>query len=199
MRPLVRILASIGVSANQITVIACGLSAAAGVFLLTTHNPRLFILLPVVMLVRMALNAADGMLAREFGQATSLGVYLNELTDVVSDTFLYLPSAHLRGCSPFWIWNVVVLSVISEMAGTVAVMANARRRYDGPMGKSDRALIVGGLALWAGIAGGLPAPVASFFPKAMVVLLGLTVVNRVRAGFVEAAVRPNEANKYAAI
>jgi len=198
LRPLVGALASIGVSANQITVFACVLSVASGVFLLTSHNPRLFIPLPAVLLVRMALNAADGMLAREFGQTTTLGVYLNELTDVISDTFLYLPFAHLSGCSPFWIWNVVVLSVISEMAGTVAVMAAASRRYDGPMGKSDRALIVGGLALWAGIAGGLPAPVASFFPKAMVVLLGLTVVNRVRAGLREAAVRPSEENAYAA-
>jgi alpha-beta hydrolase superfamily lysophospholipase/phosphatidylglycerophosphate synthase len=185
LRPLVRGLAGIGVRANQVTVFACVLSVALGVFLLTSQDPHLFALLPAVLLVRMALNAADGMLAREFGQATRLGAYLNELTDVVSDTFLYLPFAHLRGFRPFWIWNVVVLAVISEMAGTVAVMAGASRRYDGPMGKSDRALVFGAMGVWVGIAGGLPAPVASFFPKAMVVLLALTVVNRVRQGLRE--------------
>ena len=185
LRPLVGRLAALGIRANQVTAFACVLSVACGIFLLASHDPRWFALLPAVLLFRMALNAADGMLAREFGQQTRLGVYLNELTDVVSDAFLYLPLAHLRGCSPFWIWNVVVLSVISEMAGTVAVMAGASRRYDGPMGKSDRALIVGALGLWAGVAGGLPKPVAWLFPKIMAALLVLTITNRVRMGLSE--------------
>ncbi len=181
-----------GVRANQVTVFTCVISVAFGVLLLTSQNPHLFVLLPIVLLVRMALNAADGMLAREFSQETRLGVYLNELADVVSDTFLYLPFAHLRGFSPFWIWNVVVLAVISEMAGTVAVMAGASRRYDGPMGKSDRALIFGALGLWAGLAGGLPVPVGLLFPRVMVALLALTVVNRVRNGLQETSQKEHE-------
>jgi CDP-diacylglycerol--glycerol-3-phosphate 3-phosphatidyltransferase len=185
LRPFVGRMAGLGVSANQVTVFACLLSMASGVFLLTTHDPRLFVLLPAVLLVRMALNAADGMLAREFGQITRLGVFLNELADVISDTFLYLPLAHVPGVSAFWIWNVVVVSVISEMAGTVAVMADAGRRYDGPLGKSDRALVVGALGFWVGLAGGLPASVAALFPKVMVALIALTVVNRVRKGLQE--------------
>src|SRR5262249_13262116 len=131
---------------------------------------------------RMALNAADGMLAHEFGQETKLGVYLNELTDVISDIFLYLPFAHLAGFSPFWIWNVVVMSVISEMTGALGVMAGATRRYDGPMGQSDRALVFGALAMWAGLAGVIPEWVASTLPKILVALLALTIVNRVRGG-----------------
>jgi CDP-diacylglycerol---glycerol-3-phosphate 3-phosphatidyltransferase len=188
LRPLAGWLAGAGVRANQVTVFACVLSVALGVLLLTSQDPRLFFLLPAVLLIRMALNAVDGMLAREFSQDTKVGVYLNELTDVVADTFLYLPFAHLHGFSPFWIWNVVVLAVISEMAGTVAVMAGASRRYDGPLGKSDRALIFGAMGLWVGLAGGLPALVASIFPKAMVVLLALTVVNRVRKGLQKSSI-----------
>jgi alpha-beta hydrolase superfamily lysophospholipase/phosphatidylglycerophosphate synthase/SAM-dependent methyltransferase len=186
LRPLVGWLAALGVRANQVTVFSCAISIALGVLLLTSQNPHLFLLLPPVLLIRMVLNAADGMLAREFGQETRLGVYLNELTDVVSDTFLYLPFAHLRGFSPFWVWNVVVLAVISEMAGTVAVMTGVSRRYDGPLGKSDRALIFGAMGLWAGLAGGLPAPVASLLPKIAFILLAVTVVNRVRNGLKEA-------------
>jgi CDP-diacylglycerol--glycerol-3-phosphate 3-phosphatidyltransferase len=200
LRPLVRRLASLGIRANQVTIFACVLSAASGVFLLVSHDPRSFFLMPAVFLFRMSLNAADGILAREFGQKTRLGVYLNKLTDVISDTFLYLPMAHLGGVSPFWIWNVVVLSVISEMAGIVAVMAGASRRYDGPLGKSDRALIFGALGLWAGFSGTLPASVASFFPKVMVVLLALTIANRVRLGLRETAtLPPREETEYAAI
>jgi CDP-diacylglycerol---glycerol-3-phosphate 3-phosphatidyltransferase len=192
LRPLVRGLAGAGVRANQVTVFSCALSAALGVLLLTSQDPHLFALLPAVLLVRMALNAADGMLAREFGQETRLGVYLNELADVASDTFLYLPFAHLLGFSPFWIWNVVVLAVITEMAGTVAVMAGASRRYDGPLGKSDRALIFGAMGLWVGLAGGLPATIASWLPKTMVVLLALTIVNRVRKGLRETSITEHD-------
>lgn len=185
LRPLVRLAAGSGVRANHVTAFACVLSIIFGTILLTSRDSRLFILLPAVLLIRMALNAMDGMLAREFGQATRLGIYLNELADVISDTFLYLPFAHLPGVSPFWLWNVIVLAVISEMAGTVAVMAGAGRRYDGPMGKSDRALVFGALGLWAGLAGALPAPVAYLFPVIMTALLALTVINRVRKGLLE--------------
>jgi phosphatidylglycerophosphate synthase len=40
----------------------------------------------------MALNALDGMLARECNQQTRLGAILNETGDVISDIALYFPS-----------------------------------------------------------------------------------------------------------
>src|SRR5580658_10025526 len=81
LRPMVRILAEAGITANQITVLGGILSVAFGVFLLIAREPRYFAFLPAVLLARLALNAMDGMLAREFGQASLLGVYLNELAD----------------------------------------------------------------------------------------------------------------------
>lgn len=185
LRPLVRALANAGITANQVTVCGGVLSVGFGVFLLVSRDPRYFVFLPAVLLVRLALNAMDGMLAREFGQATRLGVYLNELADVVSDTFLYVPFAHLHGFSIFWTWVVVVLAVISEMTGSVAAMTGASRRFDGPLGKSDRAIVFSAAGLWAGLAGGLPASVAYVLPRLMAALLVLTVVNRVRRGIEE--------------
>ena len=186
LRPCVGELAALGVRANHVTAAACGLSVCFGVLLLTSGGPRWFAFLPAILFVRMALNAADGMLAREFAQPTALGVYLNELCDVVSDIFLYLPFAHLHAFSPFWVWDVVVLSVISEMAGALAPMVGAGRRYDGPMGKSDRALIFGAIGLWAGLAGGVPPLLASVLPKILCALLAVTIANRVRTGLQEA-------------
>jgi CDP-diacylglycerol--glycerol-3-phosphate 3-phosphatidyltransferase len=61
----------------------------------------------------------------------------------------------------------------------------ASRRYDGPMGKSDRAFVFGALGLWIGITGSLP-PWIGWAVPILVILLGLTVVNRVRAGIGEA-------------
>jgi len=143
-----------------------------------------FVLVPLWMLLRMAFNAIDGMLAREFGQKSPLGAYLNELTDVVSDSALYLPFAFV---APFSLWSVagvVLLAAISEYAGVLGLMVGASRRYDGPMGKSDRAFVFGALGLWIGIAPSLPAWAAYIMPVVAAALV-LTIVNRVRRGLAE--------------
>jgi CDP-diacylglycerol--glycerol-3-phosphate 3-phosphatidyltransferase len=183
LRPGVRGLARVGVTANQVTLAACLASVALGVFLV--FDSRWILLLPPFLFVRMALNAVDGMLAREFGQKSRLGAYLNEITDVVADSFLYLPFAYLPGFDPLWIGVVIVLAVISEMTGVVGVMTGAGRRYDGPMGKSDRAFLFGAMALWIGSGWPVPPVVSSWFPRLVAFLLGVTIVNRVRKGLAE--------------
>jgi CDP-diacylglycerol--glycerol-3-phosphate 3-phosphatidyltransferase len=137
------------------------------------------------MFVRMAFNAIDGMLAREFGQKTSLGAYLNELTDVVSDCALYLPFALVAPFSLWWVGAVALLAAISEYAGVLGLRVGASRRYDGPMGKSDRAFVFGALGLWIGLAPSLPAWAAYFMPVICATLV-VTIVNRVRRGLAEA-------------
>jgi CDP-diacylglycerol--glycerol-3-phosphate 3-phosphatidyltransferase len=157
-----------------------------GLFLTRRPQARaLWLLLPVLLLLRMALNAMDGMLAREFGQKSNLGACLNELGDGVSDAFLYIPFVYLPGFDSAWMVAVVLLGVISEMAGTVTVMIGASRRYDGPMGKSDRAFVFGTLALWCGLGWSIAPWAACMFPRIMTLLLITTVINRVRRGLEE--------------
>ena len=98
LRPLVARFAAAGVRANQITIATGVASMILGAWLALEH--RGWILLPVFLFVRMALNAMDGMLAREHGQATRLGAVLNELADVISDAALTLPFATLPGWNP---------------------------------------------------------------------------------------------------
>jgi CDP-diacylglycerol--glycerol-3-phosphate 3-phosphatidyltransferase len=186
LRPLVRAAASAGVTANQVTLAACALSVALGAALCAWPERRaLFLLLPALLFVRMALNAIDGMLAREFGQSSRLGAFLNELTDVVSDAALVLPFAFLPHFGWLPVMLVILLAALTEMTGTVAPMVGATRRYDGPLGKSDRAFAFGVLGLAIGL--GLPPAAwqAWIFP-ALAVLLALTVANRVRAALREA-------------
>lgn len=183
LRPGVRWLAAAGVTANQVTLVACAASVALGVFL--CFDSRWMLILPFFLFVRMALNAVDGMLAREFGQKSRLGAYLNEITDVVADSFLYLPFAYLPGFDPLWIGVVIVLAVISEMTGVVGIMTGASRRYDGPMGKSDRAFVFGALGLWIGLGWPVAPEVSYLFPMVVALLLAVTIVNRVRKGLAE--------------
>ena len=80
LRPLVRQLAAKGVTANQVTLIACLLSILLGVVLaLFPTFSSLFFLIPIWLFLRMALNAIDGMLAREFNQKSRLGGILMKL------------------------------------------------------------------------------------------------------------------------
>ncbi|MEO8026352.1 MAG: CDP-alcohol phosphatidyltransferase family protein [Bryobacteraceae bacterium] len=188
LRPLVTRFAKWGITANQVTMLTCLVSVAVGLGLAVhQHIDRWLLLLPVTLFIRMALNAMDGMLAREFGQQSDLGVYLNELTDVVADVCLYLPFAFLSGFSAFWMGAVIVLAVLTEMTSTVAAMVGASRRNDGPMGKSDRALAFGSLAFWLGMFGEIPQRVAMTFELSMAGLLALTVAQRVRQGLIEKA------------
>lgn len=185
LRPLVRRLAAWGVTANQVTVAAALVSIALGIWLcLEPQRPRLFLLMPLWMLLRMACNAVDGMLAREFRQQSPLGAYLNELSDVVADSLLLLPFAFLPHFDPLSVGVAIVLAVISEMAGTVAVMTGASRRYDGPMGKSDRAFVLGLLAIAIGL-GLPPLPWLAWLFPVFALLLVLTICNRVRRGLAE--------------
>jgi CDP-diacylglycerol--glycerol-3-phosphate 3-phosphatidyltransferase len=187
LRPVAGALYRVGVTANQVTVLACAISVALGLWLtFNAQQSSLFLLIPLWFLLRMALNAIDGMLAREFGQASTLGGYLNELTDVVSDAALYLPFALLPGAGVALVGAVILLSCLTEMAGVLGVAAGASRRYDGPMGKSDRAFVFGALGLLIGC-GVAPGAWLGWTLLALSLLLVVTIVNRVRRGIAERA------------
>lgn len=183
LRPLVAYLAVRGITANAVTLTAMviSLAIAAWLFVAGLAQPAFFLLLPLWMFLRMALNAVDGMLAREFGQKSDLGAYLNELTDVFSDAALYLPFVLIAPLGWGSVGSVIFLSAVSEMAGALGPMVGAPRQYDGPMGKSDRAFLFGALGLWLGLTGSLPEWIFWLFPLAAAAIL-LNIVNRIRSG-----------------
>ncbi|WEI17981.1 CDP-alcohol phosphatidyltransferase family protein [Acinetobacter proteolyticus] len=143
LRPFVQWLYAKKITANQVTLLAMFISVVLAVALYCLHLYQqpliLFLLFPVWMLVRMGFNAIDGMLAREFNQQSKLGAYLNEICDVVSDSALYLCFLGLAFINSYLLGLVVFLAVLSEYAGVMAPLIGQERRYDGPMGKSDRA------------------------------------------------------------
>jgi CDP-diacylglycerol---glycerol-3-phosphate 3-phosphatidyltransferase len=186
LRPGVGALHAAGVTANQVTIAACAVSVALGVGLYAADAPRAALaLIPLWMLLRMALNAVDGMLAREHGQASRLGALLNELTDVLADAALFLPLALVSPLQPVWVAAFALTAALAEMAGALGPTVGASRRYDGPMGKSDRAFAVGSIALWAAVAP-LPALFALAMP-ALTLLTALTVIKRMREALREGA------------
>ncbi|MEJ2128559.1 MAG: CDP-alcohol phosphatidyltransferase family protein [Woeseiaceae bacterium] len=185
LRPACRALAGAGITANQVTIAALLLSfAVGGLFAWNPEAGWTALLIPVWLFLRMALNAIDGMLAREHNMQSELGGFLNELSDVAADAALYLPFALVPGVSPGVVVAVVILAILSEMAGVVSVQVGASRRYDGPMGKSDRAFAFGLLGLLFGL-GIAPGWWANLVLSIVAALAALTVVNRVRRGLGE--------------
>jgi phosphatidylglycerophosphate synthase len=185
LRPLVRACVRSGITPNFITLAALVGSIAAGAsLLLARERPLVLLVLPLWLFLRMALNAMDGMAAREHGLQSRLGAVLNELADVLSDVALYLPLAALgRGL----VWPAVAFSlgaVLTEFAGVLGQALGARRHYEGPMGKSDRAFVVGALGL-----------VTAFVPRVLdswpvliavaAALTAVTCVNRLHAALRE--------------
>lgn len=143
------------ITANQITISSILLSVIIGILFWNADISKWFFLsLPIGLLVRMALNALDGMMARKFNQTSKLGEVLNEVGDIVSDVIIFFPLIKFQPESLYLIVIFIVLSVINEFAGLMGKVTGKERRYDGPMGKSDRALIIGlyGLLMFLGVA-----------------------------------------------
>ena len=186
LRPACNTLARAGVTANQVTVVAMLLSVAGGAAILWRPEARWpLLLLPAVLVLRMALNAIDGMLAREHGMKSRLGAVLNELGDVIADAALYLPLAAVPGMPGWLIAGLVMAGILVEMTGVVAVQIGASRRYEGPVGKSDRAFVFGLVAFLLGIGVGAGVWIDILLGLALLFSL-VTIINRARNALAEA-------------
>lgn len=186
LRPTVKKLHAKNITANQVTLFACVASIViAGIIAIFLPNTNVLWLMPFWMFVRMALNAIDGMLAREFNQQSKLGAYLNELCDVIADSALFIVFIWVAGIHMGAVLLVIFLSILSEYSGVMAPLIKASRRYDGPMGKSDRAFIFGALSV--GITIGLLSPLwVNSILYVTALLLCYTTYNRIKKGIEEA-------------
>jgi CDP-diacylglycerol--glycerol-3-phosphate 3-phosphatidyltransferase len=186
LRPIAASLVARGLKANDITLGALLLSAAQGAWIALDPASRWpLLVLPLTLFLRMAMNAIDGLMAREHGQATSAGAVLNEVSDVVADAALYLPFALIAGLDAPLVILVVVAGIVAEMTGALGPMIGARRCYAGPLGKSDRAIAFGLLAVLIGV-GIAPGLWSTLYLAAMLLLSALTILNRARLVVAEA-------------
>ncbi len=164
---------------DWLTFAALGLSVVGGAAVYVAPTAMwLLATIPPIVLVRTALNALDGLVAKETGLARPWGEVLNEFCDRLADVALFgglalaSPSLHLLGaCTVVAMLLVSYLAILSRAAG-------GRRQYAGPMGKADRMIVLGIAA-----ALGLFVPLAwAYNGCLLVVLVGLapTIVQRAR-------------------
>lgn len=146
--PLLIFLRKMGVAPNHITVFSMIFSFSLGYLLLNAAENNLFYLLVAFgLLLRMALNALDGMMAKKYNLQSKSGEVLNEIGDVLSDVAIYFPLLYFENFRFEYVIIFIILSIINEFCGVLAKIISGERRYDGPMGKSDRALFIGLLCI----------------------------------------------------
>lgn len=190
LRPVMHALANRGWTPNQITTLAIAGSVAVGFLLLGAHDfEPLLLLVPIWMLIRMALNALDGMMARELHMQSTLGLVLNEGGDMLSDLALYLPLAAYESSAHTAVTTFAIGAVLTEVCGLLGQAVGGKRHYHGPMGKSDRALAVSLVAIVSVL---LPLVHLLWFVAfwAFTALEVLTCWNRLAAMLADAAKAP---------
>ncbi|TQM23178.1 MULTISPECIES: CDP-alcohol phosphatidyltransferase family protein [Chryseobacterium] len=174
------------ITANQITISSILLSLVIGIMFWNADISKWFFLsLPVGLLLRMALNALDGMMARKFNQTSKLGEVLNEVGDIISDVIIFFPLLKFQPESLYLIIVFIVLGIINEFAGLMGKIVGKERRYEGPMGKSDRALILGlyGLLMLFGIS---IAGISQYIFEIIIALLLISTYIRLKKSLHEA-------------
>jgi CDP-diacylglycerol--glycerol-3-phosphate 3-phosphatidyltransferase len=149
LMPTMHRLHRMGATPNHLTVLALLASIGVGAWIFFVPNVWAWAVVPGFLFFRMALNALDGLMARMYSQQSNIGEILNEMGDVISDAVLYYPLLWTMGLGqyPHWLVLFMVTIGLNEMAGIMGKVIGGERRYDGPMGKSDRALVFGLLCL----------------------------------------------------
>ena len=148
LTPLLRMLKRLGVTPNSLTVLAILLSLVLGYLFSQAESHNIYFLYVTLgLLVRMMLNALDGMMARIYEMQSRTGEVLNEVGDVVSDVAIFFPLLFLEDLDFRLAFCFIILSVVNEFCGIIGKVMGGERRYDGPMGKSDRATFVGVICL----------------------------------------------------
>ncbi len=143
LQPIMQYLVKNKVTPNIVTFVALLGSLLVGLsFVFFKDYSWILLILPAWLFIRMALNAIDGMMARQFNLSSRLGAIFNETGDILSDIFLYLPLVVFRVSALWSIYLFVLLAILSEFCGVLGQALGVGRRYDGPMGKSDRAFFV---------------------------------------------------------
>ena len=128
---------------DWLTYLALILSIGGGACLfLAPDRPWLLLAVPIVTVARTALNALDGLVARELGLARPWGEVLNEFCDRLADLALIGGLALAQPSSRELAVAVIVLMLLASYLAILSKAAGGRRQYVGPMGKADRMVVL---------------------------------------------------------
>ncbi|MEU0991433.1 CDP-alcohol phosphatidyltransferase family protein [Streptomyces sp. NPDC005953] len=121
---------------------AAGVVSAAGAAAALAWLPAPLAAVPVALLLaaRLAFANLDGALARDTGRITRRGALLNELGDRMADLVVL---AGFLSLAPLWLVATTALAAtLPSWVSLAGAAAGAPRRNGGPLGKTERCLLV---------------------------------------------------------
>lgn len=164
---------------NTVSLAAVAFAAFAGLALWqAAAHAWLLLAVPPLLFLRIAANALDGMVAQERALASPRGELVNEFSDRVNDT-LILAGLAASGLAPGALVAAALAgTLLVSYLGVLPKAAGGSRRYDGPMGKADRMLLLGVacIAAWAAVRFALPWTPGGAFAAALLLWVALAAV-----------------------
>ena len=151
-RKIAKFFAAIGISPNFLSVLSFFFAILAGLFFFFAGNSNsthshysfnfLLLLAGVFVCLNSFLDALDGVLAREIGNASKKGDFLDHVIDRYSDVFI-IGGIIFGGYVSWEIGIVAIIGVLlSSYMGTQAQAVGLSRVYGGLIGRADRLLII---------------------------------------------------------
>ncbi len=169
---------------DYLTLGALALSAFGGLLLFAANWVSILELLIIpVAIGRTALNALDGLVARDTGLARPWGEVLNEFSDRLADVALLTGVSFAPGSNYRIGAVVIVVMLLSSYLGTAAKAAGGKRQYVGVMGKADRMIYLSVASLLAFVLPDLP--IYSLYLGIVLVGLCFTIVQRLKATYAD--------------
>jgi CDP-diacylglycerol--glycerol-3-phosphate 3-phosphatidyltransferase len=133
------------------TINMMGLAASVGIAICIYFSPVALwtlLLVPVLAFIRTASNALDGLVSRALGAASAFGEVLNEFLDRISDALIFYSIALLASANIILGSVTVIVILLNSYLSIVSKAAGGTRQYGGIMGKADRMIYLGMIALW---------------------------------------------------
>lgn len=150
LKPLETFLIRNKVHPTVINIMALVLSVIGG-FVLYCADKNIWLLLyiPFMAFMRTAFNALDGMVARSLKvKNQEFGEVLNEFFDRISDAAIFLGLAFSVYVDTMLGVFTVGLILLNSYLSIVSKAAGGARQYGGFMGKADRMIYVGAMAVF---------------------------------------------------
>lgn len=190
-----RRLASVGVSANAISVLGMFCATLAGAALVGTAfvEPNvaraLWLAAAVGVQGRLLCNLLDGMVAIERGTASPLGEVFNEVPDRYSDAVILVALGYAAGGMPASGWAAALAAVLTAYVRAVGKGLGQPSDFRGPMAKQQRMFLVTLLAVVGLAAPGAVEEYRMAAWVAAVMALGALVTALLRLGRIVSQLR----------
>jgi phosphatidylglycerophosphate synthase len=184
LKPFVKLLGTS--DPNFLTWLGLVFSLFAGWFFLMSENRAMLLLVIPFILLRMAFNVLDGMVARQANKTTAYGEALAEFMDRLSDVAIFLGMTFSTYCSAMFGLLGIIVVLIASYVGILGKAVGAQRQFGGIMGKVDRLILVMVFAaaqyLFAGKWAWVPERLKNFDVLMIIIMAGgvVTVIQRWR-------------------